>query len=97
MNIPAPQNAAQSVLLTAFLAVIASAQNRTLTADSLSSQFGKAVILTATANPACATGKVTFFDGAAILGFVSSVSNRGINLESLMASGVVTYREKGTR
>jgi uncharacterized repeat protein (TIGR01451 family) len=49
--------------------------------------FGHALVLTATVIPAAATGKVTFYDGADILGTSAMSSGRATLTTSLLGSG----------
>src|ERR1035438_6193190 len=70
--------------LFVFLVAVTSAQAKTQTVTSLSAApspgtFGQAIALIATVSPQAATGKVTFYDGVALLGS-ATLSNGAASL-----------------
>ena len=54
--------------------------------------FGQALTLTATVSPGSATGYVTFYDGASILGTPTLSGGSGAMTTSLLASGLRSLR-----
>jgi hypothetical protein len=60
----------------------------TITSSANPSVFGQAVTLFASVNPSQATGKVTFYDGATILGTASITSGEAMLSTILPASGI---------
>ena len=66
----------------------ASASSMTMSISTNPSIFGRTVTLTATVFPSEATGKVTFYDGAAVLG-IGAVSNGLASMTTgLLPSGI---------
>jgi uncharacterized repeat protein (TIGR01451 family) len=71
-----------------------------LSAASTASNFGQAVTLTATVTPAAASGKVTFYDGVAILGIATLSSGQATLTTIALGAGKRTltarYSSDGT-
>jgi hypothetical protein len=65
----------------------ASATTLTLTSSANPAAYGRVVTLTATISPLTGTGKVTFYDGAKVLGTQSIVTGGAVLATALMASG----------
>ena len=64
-----------------------SASSVVLAATPNPSTFGKTVTLTASVSPPQATGKVTFYDGTAVVGIATLASGKGTYTTPLLAAG----------
>jgi hypothetical protein len=88
--VASPTNPSSTVIMNGPVSVIANfttPTTLTLNSSSNPSVFGQQVTLTATVTPASATGKVTFYDGVAVLG-AATVSNGAAVLQtSLLEAG----------
>jgi uncharacterized repeat protein (TIGR01451 family) len=82
------------LLLTLVGAVVRSLQASTITLQSSapSAVLGQVVTLTAAVTPASATGKVTFYDGSAILGIAKLSSAQATLSTSLLSAGAHSLR-----
>jgi hypothetical protein len=68
--------------------MVASAASLVLTSSASTAVFGSPVTLTAAVTPATATGKVTFYDGTAVLGTRPLTNGSAAFTTTLLASGV---------
>lgn len=60
--------------------------------SSTAAPFGSAVTLTATTSPATATGRITFFDDASIIGIAALAAGHADITTRMLSSGVHTFR-----
>ena len=65
-----------------------------LQVSSTSAAFGSAVTLTGTTTPATATGRITFFDDASILGIAPLPAGQANFTTRMLNSGVHTFRAR---
>ncbi|HYL72709.1 MAG TPA: FG-GAP-like repeat-containing protein [Bryobacteraceae bacterium] len=76
----------------AFLAMAeaagATASSTTLQSSANPSIFGQAVTLTATVSPSAATGRITFYDGAAVVGIATLSSGKAALTTVGLSSGI---------
>ena len=83
----------RSIVITAALAVLiagptaAASFSVTLSASPNPAQYGQAVILTAAVTPAVATGKVTFYQGASVVGIAPVAFGRATLTTTSLVAG----------